>query len=107
MLYALTSAPPHEMFRRLLNVCLKKLKDPAVVSGTYEVNEKMVNIQARQSLDTVQLELTIEHASRRFGALKLDRHLSSPTGCFEERSRDRVEYKVPNQQFQFVQAKFL
>ena len=109
MLYALTSAPPHEMFRRFLQVCLKKRKDTVAVWGTYQVQKNVLKITTRQSWHTIQFELTIEPISiyGRFGALTLNRHLSSPSGCFEEWSRDRVDYKVPTEQFQFVKAKFL
>jgi hypothetical protein len=109
VLYALTSVPPHEMFRRMLKICLKKHEDPVAVWGTYQVQKQELKITARQPWHTIQFELTIEPTSihGRFGALTLDRHLSSPSGCFEEWSRDRVEYKVPTEQFQFVKAKFL
>lgn len=109
VLYALTSTPPHEMFRRLLKVCLKKHDDPVAVWGTYQVQKNGLTITARQSWHTIQFDLTIEQRSShgRFGALTLDRHLSSPSGSFEEWSHDRVEYKVPTEQFRFVKAKFL
>ena len=97
------------MFRRLLRVCLKKHNDPAAVWGTYQVQKNALTITARQAWHTIQFDLTIELMSihGRFGSLTLDRHLSSPSGCFEEWSNDRVQYKVPSERFRFVKSKFL
>ena len=104
VLYALTSAPPHEMFRRLLKVCLKKTDDAATVWGTYQVQKNALTITARQPWHTVKFDLTIEMNSihGRFGSLTLDRHMSSPSNCFEDWSADRVEYDVPDEHFRFV-----
>ncbi|KAG7356975.1 F-box domain containing protein [Nitzschia inconspicua] len=104
VLYALSSAPPHEMFRRLLKIILHKTKDPAAVWGTFQVQKTHLSITARQEWHTVRFDLTIypdsEHG--RFAALSIDRHLSSPSACFEEWSRDMVQYKVPPERFRFV-----
>jgi F-box protein 9 len=104
VLYALTSAPPHEMFRRLLKVVLHKTKDPAAVWGTFQVQKAHLTITAKQDWHTVKFDLTIHSASEhgRFAALSMDRHLSSPSGCFEDWSADRVQYKVPSERFRFV-----
>ncbi|KAL3924763.1 MAG: hypothetical protein SGILL_000845 [Bacillariaceae sp.] len=104
VLYALSSSPPHEMFRRLLRVALHKSKDPAAVWGTFQVQNTKLTITARQEWHTVQFDLTIHPDSSfgRFAALSIDKHLSSPSGCFEHWSNDRVQYDVPNEQFRFV-----
>jgi F-box protein 9 len=104
VLYALSSAPPHLMFRRLLKVCLKNTDDPAAVWGTFEVQKNALTIVARQAWHAIKFELTIEAESihGRFGSLILDRHLSSPSSSFEDWSDDRVEYKVPVETFRFV-----
>jgi hypothetical protein len=97
------------MFRRLLKVCLKKHEDAAAVWGTFEVQKNALTITARQPWHTIKFDLTIEASSihGRFGALTLNRHFSSPSASFEDWSPDRVEYKVPAQQFKFVKSGFL
>lgn len=104
VLYALSSTPPHEMFRRLLRVVLHKTPDPAAVWGTFEIQKTHLSITARQEWHTVRFDLTIHPTSEfgRFSALSMDRHFSSPSGCFEDWSRDRVQYKVPLERFRFV-----
>jgi F-box protein 9 len=104
VLYALSSTPPHEMFRRLLQVVLHKSNDEAAVWGTYQVQKTHLSITARQEWHTVRFDLTIQSTSecRRYGALSMDRHLSSPSGCFDDFSADRVQYKVPSERFRFV-----
>ena len=104
VLYALSSAPPHEMFKRLLKVCLRRTEDPAAVWGTYQVQKNSLQITAKQEWHTVKFDLTIDAISThgRYGTLTLDRHLSSPSGCFEYWSNDLVEYDVPEPKFQFL-----
>jgi F-box protein 9 len=104
VLYALSSAPPHEMFRRLLKVVVYKTEDKAAVWGTYQVQKTHLTITARQEWHSVRFDLTIHPLSPhgRFAALSMDRHLSSPSNCFEDWSSDRVEYKVPIEHFRFV-----
>lgn len=48
VLYALTSAPPHEVFRRFLHTCLTRKQDKQAVWGTYEVSRTTVTIEAEQ-----------------------------------------------------------
>ncbi|KAL3916942.1 MAG: hypothetical protein SGILL_004945 [Bacillariaceae sp.] len=104
VLYALSSTPPHEMFRRLLKMVLHKTDDKAAVWGTYQVQKTHLTITARQEWHSVRFDLTIHPTSAhgRFALLDMDRHMSSPSGCFEDWSNDRVQYKVPSEQFQFV-----
>jgi hypothetical protein len=99
--------------------------DKSIVWGTYQVQKDNVTIVARQPWHTIQFELTIQNTSTasgatsstsskptmwddtpdgKFGRLTLDRHLSSPSGCFEEWSQDRVEYKVPEESFRFIRS---
>ena len=64
VIYALTSAGPHEMFQRFRKMCLHsdetEYTDPAAVWGTYEVQKTHVTVKARQSWQYVQLHLTIQ-----------------------------------------------
>lgn len=109
MLYALSSARPHDMFRRLLKVCLKKKEDPAAVWGTFEVQKDTLTITARQEWHTVKFKLTIgsDKMSGKFGVLTLDEHHSSPSGCFDYWSNDLVEYDVPEGYIRFVRDRRL
>jgi hypothetical protein len=85
-------------------MCLKKVDDPAAVWGTYQVQKNALTIVAQQAWLTVKFELTIEanpdHG--RFGSFTMDGHFSSKSAYFDDWSRDRVEYAVPNQTFRFV-----
>jgi F-box protein 9 len=109
VLYTLSITPPHEMFRKLLKVCLNKKEDPKTVWGTYEVQKDSLTIVARQQWHTVKFVLTIESdkMSGRFGLLTMQKHQSSPSGCFNEWSNDLVEYQVPVGSFRFVKNKRL
>jgi F-box protein 9 len=109
VLYALSSAPPHEMFRRLLRVVLHRSGDPAAVWGTFQVQKTTCTVVARQDWHVVRFDLTIVPSSihGRFAALTMDRHLSSPTGRFDDWSDDRVEYTVPSEHFRFVKDRRL
>lgn len=104
VLYALSSAPPHLMFRRLLRVCVEKVEDPVAVWGTFQVQKNHLTVHARQEWHSIRFDIEIEVNSLygRFGSLVLLRHLSSPSGCFEEWSHDLVDYKVPTETFRFV-----
>ena len=105
VLYALTSSPPHEMFRRLKKLVLQKdAKDTAAVWGTFFVQGPKCTVTAKQEHTTVQFVLTIQPQSSfgRFAALTMDEHYSSASGKFEDWSEDRVEYKVPTEVFRFI-----
>jgi F-box protein 9 len=104
VLYALSSAEPHEMFRRLLKVILNKADDPAAVWGTFQIQKHNCTIVAKQEWHAVKFDLTILPTSRfgRFAALTMVRHLSSPSSCFDDWSGDRVEYEVPTESFHFI-----
>jgi F-box protein 9 len=113
VLYALTTSPPHEMFRRFLKVCLQrggeKVNDKDAVWGTYQVMKDSVTVSARQPWQHVQLELTIQPftESGRFGYLSFDRHMTSSSGSFDDDSRDRVVYEITGDPFRFVRHKRL
>ena len=112
VLYALTSAGPHEMFRRLRKMCLHETEytDPAAVWGTYSVQKTQVVVNARQSWQHVRLEMTIQPQYRlhgRWGYLSFDRHMTSESGNFEDWSHDRVVFDVPEEPFRFVKDKRL
>ena len=97
------------MFKRLLKVCLRRADDRAAVWGTFQVQKNALHITAKQEWHTVKFDLSIDTVSThgRFGTLTLERHLSSPSGCFEYWSRDLVEYDVPDPKFQFLKSKLL
>jgi F-box protein 9 len=113
VLYALTTSPPHEMFRRFLKVCLQrggeKVNDKDAVWGTYQVMKDSVTVSARQPWQHVQLELTIQPftESGRFGYLSFDRHMTSSSNSFGDDSRDRVVYEITGDPFRFVRHKRL
>jgi F-box protein 9 len=113
VLYALTTSPPHEMFRRFLKVCLQrgneKVNDKDAVWGTYQVMKDSVTVSAQQPWQHVQLELTIQPftESGRFGYLSFDRHMTSSSGSFGDDSRDRVVYDITGDPFRFVRHKRL
>lgn len=105
VLYALTSAPPHEMFRRLLRMVIHKgSTDKAAVWGDFVVQKHNCTVTAKQEHTSVMFNLTIQPQSSfgRFAALTLDNHFSSVSGNFADWSEDRVEYKVPSEVFRFV-----
>jgi F-box protein 9 len=110
VLYALTVAPPHDMFRRFLNVCLRREADADAVWGTYQVQKTSVSVQAQQSWQHVRLELSIKPQMTlhgKYGYLSFDGHMTSASGNFSEWSGDRVVYDVPEEPFRFVKYKRL
>ena len=112
VLYALTPTPPHEMFPRLLRMCLiTGESDPAAVWGTYRVRGTKVTVTAQQEWQFVQLQLTIQTENRmhgRYGYLSLDQHYTSKAGDFRDHWRsDRLRYDVPEEPFRFVKDKRL
>lgn len=105
VLYALSNSPPKVMFRRILNMILhKEEQDPAIVTGSFQVQKYNCTIIAKQPWHTVKFELSIVPNSMygRFAALTIDRHLTSASGSFEEWSYDRVEHEVPDKKFRFI-----
>lgn len=111
VVYALTATPPHEMFARLLKLCLKGEPDPAAVWGTYHVQKTAVTVQAKQSWQYVRLDLTIQVDQQlhgRYGYLSFDQHMTSVSGDFSDSSRsDKIVYEVPSEPFRFVKDKRL
>ena len=106
VLYALTTAPPHEMFRRLRKVCLQKASDDAAVWGTYEVAKRTVSIHAVQPWQHVRLRLTIQPNTihGRYGYLSFDKHETSSSGDFD---MDKLDFDVPDEPFRFVRDRRL
>lgn len=112
MLYALTTQPPHEVFRRFRRFLLFNEADSKfeTVLGTYTVQKRTVTVTAKQSWQHVRLDLTIQDDSYhgRWGLLSFDRHLTSYTGDDFEWANDFNEFEVPNgESFRFVQDRFL
>lgn len=117
VLYALTSAAPHEMFLRFRKMCLQRktphgdaYTDPAAVWGTYTVQKMQVTVDARQPWQHVRLEMTIQPEYRmhgRWGYLSFDRHMASKSANFEEWSNDRNIFEVPEEPFRFIKGKRL
>lgn len=110
VLYALTTSPPHEMFRRFRKVLLSRCDDEAIVWGTYQVQKCQVVVTARQPWQYVRLELTIQHNNLhgRYGILSFDGHTTTSSGNFDDKwSVDRVIYGVPDEPFRFMRDKRL
>jgi len=122
VLYALTAAPPHEMFPRLLRHCLTGEPDKSAVWGRYQVQKTAVTVTAQQEWQYVQLKLTIDNTTTsaqqqhsalhgRNGILTLEEHYTSKSGNFSDGGRqqqsDRISYDVPEEPFRFVKDKRL
>jgi len=105
-LYALSNSPPKVMFRRILNVILRKEEnDPSIVSGFFQIQKYNCTIIAKQKWQTVKFEISIVPDSIHgpFSELTIDRHLTSVSGDMDEWSYDLVEHKVvPNEHFRFI-----
>lgn len=110
VLYALSSAPPHEMIPRFVKMSTTGERDKAAVWGRYEVQRNNVTVWASHPWHDVRFELRIipsdqkvEGARGVFTAMSFVRHLSSASGNFDEYwSPDLVEYDVPSQYFRFL-----
>lgn len=111
VLYALTSSPPQEMFRRFLRVCLSREEDQAAVWGTYQVHKRHVTVTAKQAWQYVKLDLTIEQNNMhgRYGILSFDSHVTNTNGNFDESyyCPNQVVYETPDEPFRFVEDKRL
>ena len=109
VLYALTTAAPHEVFRRFLRVCLTGEPDDAAVWGRYQVRKRQVTVVAQQPWQHVKLDLTIQDdaAHGRYGMLSFDSHVTNTSGNFDYDGSagwcpNRVVYEVPEEPFRFV-----
>lgn len=111
VLYALTATPPHEMFPRLLKMCMTREPDKTAVWGTFCVQKTAVTVTARQEWQYVKLVLTItgNQLYGRNGCLTLDEHYTSKSGNFngDDWKSDRIKYDVPEEPFRFVKDKRL
>jgi hypothetical protein len=102
-MYALTATAPHEMFPRLLRMCLTREEDRSAVWGTYTVQRTAVTVNAKQSWQYVRFELNIDREDTlhgRYGCLTFDSHATSPRGTYED--GDRIVYDVPEEPFRFI-----
>lgn len=111
VLYALTPAPPHEMFPRLRRVCLTRQSDRSAVWGTYTVQKTSVTVYAKQEWHHVQLSLSIDLDNLihgRYGCLTFVHHMTSISGNFsEDWNSDRIVYDIPDEPFRFIKDKRL
>jgi F-box protein 9 len=111
VLYALTPAPPHEMFPRLRRVCLTGHSDRSAVWGTYTVQKTCVTVSAKQEWHHVQLTLSIDLVNRvhgRYGCLTFVDHMTSVSGNFsDDWNSDRIVYDIPDEPFRFIKDKRL
>ena len=110
VLYALTTQPPHEAFRRFRKYLLHREADSSmeIVLGNYAVQKQSVTVTAKQSWQYVKLELSIQDDSHhgRWGLLSFDRHLTSTKGGFDW--GDCLEFEIPDAEpFRFVRDRFL
>ena len=110
VLYALTSAPPHEMLPRFVKMNLTGGKDKNALWARYEVHRHNVTVWASHSWHDVRFELKLLSDDEKvsgvkgvFTAMSFERHVSSVSGNFDENeSTDLVKFTVPTKPFRFL-----
>ena len=110
VLYALSSDPPYEMFRRFLSTCLTREPDKQAVWGTYEVSKTTVTITAKQPWQHLKIVVNIDlndSTHGRYGILTFDEHVASYNGDFSDWSPSRTVFDVPSEPFRFVKHRRL
>lgn len=110
VLYALTSAPPHEMLPRFVKMNLTGEKDKNALWARYEVHRHNVTVWASHPWHDVRFELKLLSGDEKvpgvkgvFTAMSFERHVSSVSGNFDENeSTDLVKFTVPTEPFRFL-----
>eukprot|EP00563_Minutocellus_polymorphus_P016266 CAMPEP_0181057764 /NCGR_PEP_ID=MMETSP1070-20121207/20427_1 /TAXON_ID=265543 /ORGANISM="Minutocellus polymorphus, Strain NH13" /LENGTH=501 /DNA_ID=CAMNT_0023137205 /DNA_START=9 /DNA_END=1511 /DNA_ORIENTATION=- len=110
VLYALTSAPPHEMLPRFVKMTLTGVKDKNALWAQYEVQRHNVTVWASHPWHDVRFELKLLSSDQKvsgvkgvFTAMSFERHMSSVSGNFDEyESTDLVKFDVPTKPFRFL-----
>ena len=110
VLYALTSAPPHEMLPRFVKMNLTGEKDKNALWARYEVHRHNVTVCASHPWHDVRFELKLLSGNEKipgvkgvFTAMSFERHVSSVSGNFDENeSTDLVKFTVPTEPFRFL-----
>lgn len=110
VLYALTSAPPHEMLPRFVKMTLTGEKDKNALWARYEIHKHNVTVWASHPWHDVRFEMKLLSSDEKvpgvkgmFTAMSFERHMSSASGNFDEYySTDLVKYDVPSEPFRFL-----
>ena len=110
VLYALTSAPPHEMLPRFVKMALTGEKDKNALWARYEIHKHNVTVWASHPWHDVRFEMKLLSSDQKvpgvkglFTAMSFERHQSSVSGNFDEYySTDLVKYDVPTEPFRFL-----
>lgn len=112
VLYALTSAPPHEMLPRFVKMTLTGEKDKNALWARYEIHKHNVTVWASHPWHDVRFELKLLSSDQKqtgvkgiFTAMSFEKHMSSVSGNFSEDEyygNDIVKYDVPSEPFRFL-----
>ena len=110
VLYALTSAPPHEMLPRFVKMTITGEKDKNALWARYEIHKHNVTVWASHPWHDVRFEMKLLSSDHKvpgvkglFTAMSFERHTSSVSGNFDEYySTDLVKYDVPTEPFRFL-----
>ncbi|KAL7544081.1 hypothetical protein ACHAXR_013512 [Thalassiosira sp. AJA248-18] len=108
VMYALTHATPMEMIPRFSNMLLRgvSVKDKYVVWGRYQLRKDVVRVWVSQDWHDVCFQLKVIPSNKVLQydtsdkgmctTIKLEKHMSSPSGNFEADSYDLVNYEIPD-----------
>ena len=119
-MYALTHATPVEMIPRLEKMQIHGYgsKDKWGVWGRYQIKKDTVRVWASHSWHDVCFQLKVIPSNKvlhystgdrgLYTTMMLEKHMSSPSGNFEDDSYDRVEYEIPDHcYFQYLRDRRL
>lgn len=114
VLYALTHATPGEMVPRFHKMLLHGWgsKDKWGVWGRFSIKREKIRVWAKQDWHEVCFQLRVIRSNKelhygddrgRWTSMELERHMSSPSGNFNDDSHDLVKYQLPdNLYFRFL-----
>ena len=114
VLYALTHATPGEMVPRFHRMLLHGWgsKDKWGVWGRFSIKRDTVRVWAKQDWHEVCFQLRVIRSNKElhygddrgcWTSMELERHMSSPSGNFDDDSHDLVKYALPdNLYFRFL-----
>lgn len=110
VMYALTHATPIEMIPRFSNMLQHGYgsKDKWGVWGRYQISKDTVRVWASQEWHDVCFQLKVIRSNRELRyydtgdrgtctTMKLEKHMSSKSGNFDDNSEDLVDYDIPTQ----------
>mmetsp|Transcript_25941 Transcript_25941/g.54800 ORF Transcript_25941/g.54800 Transcript_25941/m.54800 type:complete len:499 (+) Transcript_25941:118-1614(+) len=120
VMYALTHATPVEMIPRFSKMLIHGYgsKDKWGVWGRYQIKKDEVRAWASQDWHDVCFQLKVIPSNKviqystgdkgMYTTMVLEKHMSSPSGNFEEDSYDLVKYEIPTQcYFRFLRDRRL